>query len=164
REVCFHRHDGEHRRRRGNLGIEYVTVPLGIEGDRRVVVRQGRRDQDVLVALPGAAVRGYGQIDLERDGGLRRRGKVLLRHAVFVRDFAQRAAAVCGQERLELQFVLAIRRSVKLRLEVRPERGVLQTLRDHPRQTFGSRRTCRQRRGRGGAFVRRWGCRSEERR
>src|SRR2546425_6542484 len=112
REVCFHRHDGEHRRRRRNLGIEYLTVPLGIECDRRVVVSQGRRDQDVLVALPGGAVRGDGQIDLERDGGLRFRGKGLLRYAVFVRDFAPRAARVFGQEDLELQFVLAGTRGV----------------------------------------------------
>src|SRR2546425_12328519 len=138
REVCFHRHDGEHRRRRRNLGIEYLTVPLGIECDRRGVVSQGRRDQDVLVALPGGAGRGYGQIDLERDGGLRFRGKVLLRYAGFVRGFAQRAAACCGQERLELQLMLAIRRSVELRLDVSPERGGLQTLGDHPRETFRS--------------------------
>src|SRR5213594_2019675 len=38
REVRLHRHDGEHRRRRRNLGIEHLTVPLGIERDRRVVV------------------------------------------------------------------------------------------------------------------------------
>src|SRR5207247_9852375 len=53
REVRLHRHDGEHRRRRRNLGIEHLTVPLGIERDRRVVVGQGRLAPAGRADLPG---------------------------------------------------------------------------------------------------------------
>jgi len=157
RKIRLHRHDGEHRRRRRDLWIQHATVSVGVERDRRIVIFQSSRDQNVLIALPRCAVCGHGQVDLERDRVLRCPGNVFLGHVVFECNFAQPAAAVCSQECLELQLVLAIRRGVELCLEIGPERGVLQPLRDHARESFRSLRGCRERRSRDRPVVQGWG-------
>src|SRR6266571_787392 len=58
REIGLDGHDGQDRRDRRRLGIEHVATPIRIESDRRVVVGQCRRDEDVLVTGPGSTMRG----------------------------------------------------------------------------------------------------------
>ena len=138
REVGFDRHEGQDGNGRGPLRVEHLAPAVGIERDRRIVVRHRGGDQHLLVAGPCRAMRGHGEVDLERDRRLDLALDRVLGRGVLRRDFPERPALVVGQEGLELQLVLAIGRDVELRLQIGPKRGVLEPFGEHLGERFGT--------------------------
>jgi hypothetical protein len=112
---------------------------LRVERHRDVVIAQCGRDEHVGVAGPGAPVRRHGEVELERDRRLRLAVHLGCRHAGMSGDLVAGVGPVRAEKALKVELVLAKRRGIELRFDVRTERRVRERARQVLRQCLGFR-------------------------